>query len=546
MAWPCTLYRASRRGRLTATIALSTLAHAALAAPATPASQPARFDVTEYRVEGNTVLSETEIDRAVYDYLGPGRTAADVESARKALAGLYAEKGYETVSVGLPRQRVTDGVVIMQVEEQPVGRLRVVGSRYFDLDRIKRTAPSLAEGKVYNRQAANRDILALNQWPDREVTPQLKPGAVPGTVDVDLDVQDHLPLHASLELNNQQSIDTTPLRVAGNATYDNLWQRGDSVTFNFQVAPERPNDATVISTSYLFRIPDSELSLLGSYLHSNSNVATVGSSNVLGRGDIAGVRVLIPLPPADGFVHSLSAGVDYKHFLETVSLSGAETGAPVTYYPLVASYQASWTGVRSETDLTSSLEWTFSGPSNDFPGSSPGAPAELTPFDNRRFGALPDFVIARADIERTQTIPYGIQIFVHATGEVSPEPIIDNEQFSLGGLFTVRGYLESELLGDEGAAVQTEIRSPALPQSRLPRWLDDLRFLAFFDAGGAAIHDPLAGATQSYTAASTGGGVRVHLFNHLNGEFVAAVALFPGLQTRGGEARGLFRVFGDF
>ena len=502
----------------------------ALAAP-----DPPHFSVSEYRVEGNTVLTETEIDRAVYDFLGPDRTASDIEQARRSLASLYQTKGFELASVELPRQRVTDGVVVLHVSERPIGRLRVVGSRYFDLDRIKKGAPSLAPGRIYKTASVNRDVLALNQWPDRTVTPQLKPGAYPGTVDIDLDVQDHLPLHASLELNNQQSIDTTPLRVAGNVTYDNLWQRGDSATFNFQIAPERPNDATVISTSYLFRIPDSDLSLLGSYLHSNSNVATVGSTNVLGRGDIAGVRLLVPLPPGDGFVQSLSAGVDYKHFLETISLTGVQTGAPVTYYPAVVSYQAQWVGVRSETDLTSSVLWTFAGLGSNDPQ-----------FDTRRFAALSRFVVARADIEHTQTLPYGIQLYNHATGEVSPEPIVDNEQFSLGGLYTVRGYLESEELGDEGAAIQTELRSPALPQSRLPRWLDDLRFLAFFDVGGAAIHNPQVTQVQSYTAASTGGGVRVHLFNHLNGEFIAAVALDRGLQTRAGEARGLFRVYGDF
>ncbi len=231
----------------------------ALAAP-----DPPHFSVSEYRVEGNTVLTETEIDRAVYDFLGPDRTASDIEQARRSLASLYQTKGFELASVELPRQRVTDGVVVLHVSERPIGRLRVVGSRYFDLDRIKKSARSLAPGRVYNTASVNRDVLALNQWPDRTVTPQLKPGAYPGTVDIDLDVQDHLPLHASLELNNQQSIDTTPLRVAGNVTYDNLWQRGDSATFNFQIAPERPNDATVISTSYLFRIPGSGLSLLGS------------------------------------------------------------------------------------------------------------------------------------------------------------------------------------------------------------------------------------------------------------------------------------------
>ncbi len=55
-----------------------------------------------------------------------------------------------------------------------------------------------------------KDIVSLNQWPDRRVTPALRAGVAPGTVDVDLNVEDKSPLHASLEVNNRQSPSTTP------------------------------------------------------------------------------------------------------------------------------------------------------------------------------------------------------------------------------------------------------------------------------------------------------------------------------------------------
>lgn len=519
--------------------ALLVLAGASHARADVPAGKDVRhFDVNEYRVEGNTVLTETEIDRAVYGFLGPDRSLDDIDHARAALAEAYAKHGYATVSTELPQQRVANGVVVIRVTERPVGRLRVTGSRYFALDQIKRHAKSLREGTVPDMGAVQRDIVGLNQWPDRTVTPVLRAGALPGTVDVDLQVQDKLPLHASLELNNEQSIDTSPLRLAGNVTYDNLWQRGDSATVDFQLAPENPNDATVISGSYLFRIPDSPLSILASYLHSNSNVSTVGNTDVVGRGDVAGVRLLIPLAAGEGFVHSLSAGFDYKHFGETIILGTDQSAAPVTYWPATVSYQAAWTTPQSETDLSASVLWTFS-----------GIGSRDDQFFYRRYDALSGFIVARADLERTQKLPYGMQLYAHALGEVAPEPVVDNEQFTLGGLNSVRGYLEAETLGDEGAAIQTELRSPALTPPLLAREVDELRFLAFFDVGGAAIHNPLATPvpqTQSYTLASTGGGVRIRLFTHLNAEFLAAVALDRGLQTRPGEARGLFRVYGDF
>ena len=175
----------------------------------------ATFEVDEYRVEGNTLLPGEEIEAAVYDFLGPGKTAADVERARAALDALYNKHGYPTVSAEIPRQGIADGVVILKITERTVGRLRVTGSKYSSLDAIRKGAPSLAEGSVPNINAVQHDLAALNLQPDRTVTPVLRAGKAPDTVDVDLQVQDQLPLRASLELDNRSSADTRPLRLSG-------------------------------------------------------------------------------------------------------------------------------------------------------------------------------------------------------------------------------------------------------------------------------------------------------------------------------------------
>ena len=88
-----------------------TAATAARPAPARAAPQR-HFDINEFRVDGNTVLTEVEIDRAVYGFLGPDKTAADVEKARATLEAAYQAKGYPTVSAEVPQQRVADGVVV--------------------------------------------------------------------------------------------------------------------------------------------------------------------------------------------------------------------------------------------------------------------------------------------------------------------------------------------------------------------------------------------------------------------------------------------------
>src|SRR5262245_11730121 len=101
-----------------------------------------RFDIMEYVVDGNTVLSVPDIEEAVYSYLGEMRTAADVDMARETLERAYQMRGFQTVQVVIPEQGVETGIIHLQVIENPVGRLRVVGSKFHSLADIREKAPS--------------------------------------------------------------------------------------------------------------------------------------------------------------------------------------------------------------------------------------------------------------------------------------------------------------------------------------------------------------------------------------------------------------------
>ena len=52
----------------------------------------------------------------------------------------YQGKGYQSVSVQVPAQNPSNGVVVLRVVESTVGRLRVRNSRYFSLRKIKEAA----------------------------------------------------------------------------------------------------------------------------------------------------------------------------------------------------------------------------------------------------------------------------------------------------------------------------------------------------------------------------------------------------------------------
>lgn len=496
------------------------------------------FDLNEIRVEGSTVLPQEQVEEAVYPFVGPDKTSDDVEKARAALEALYQKSGFATVSVLIPAQHVSQsgGVVQLQVIERPVGRLRVTGSRYFLPSAIRAGARSVAPGTVPNLNDVTRDLAALNGQADRQVQPSLHAGRRPNTVDVDLDVTDTLPLHGSLELNNRYNADTTPLRLAASISYDNFFQRGDTGSISYQVAPENVRDAEVESASYLFHLPQSRLSLLMTYLHSNSNVTALGTTDVAGRGTSAGFRLLIPLGSTTSFSHSFSIGWDYKRYyeLDTFTTTKQVTSAPITYYPLSAGYAADWTGEHSTTDLTLGLEFGL-----------PEFGSSHAQFDNKAFGAPPGFSIFRASLTRQQDLPHGAQLWGSVTGQLTNDVLVSSEQLAAGGADSVRGYLEAETLGDEGVTLQTEARSPSIAKY-LGGPLKSWRFHLFYDAAVVNLTDAQVAQRTSYGLQSAGIGTRVNLWGYLNGVLQDAQTLNRGPDTRPGTNRVLFRVYGEF
>ena len=302
---------------------------------------PARFDVWEFRVEGNTVLPAETIERAVYAFLGEGKSVADVENARVTLEAAYRDAGYGTVVVDTPEQRIVDGIVTLQVMQAPVARLRVVGAKYFSQGRILEKVPALAEGAVPNFKQATEQLATVNRSADRRVTPLLRPGKAPGTTEVDLTVEDKLPLHASLELNNKYSANTTKSRLQGSIRYDNLWQREHSLGLQFQTSPEDVNQVKVFSGAYT--VPMGTGLMVFSAVRSNSNtVAGVGGTTVFGKGNIYGLRRVIVIEGSETSSQTLTLGADYKDFKESVTVGGNEGfTTPIHYLPLSASYTTS-------------------------------------------------------------------------------------------------------------------------------------------------------------------------------------------------------------
>ena len=472
-----------------------------LAAPAAWAQKAQSFDVFEYRVQGNSVLPGETIERAVYPFLGEGRSINDVEAARSALEKAYREAGFGTVLVDVPEQKVDDAVVTLQVLEAPVARLRVVGAQYYSQQRILDKVPGLAEGRVPNFTEVQQQLASVNTGPDRKVTPLLRPGKAPGTTEVDLQEEDKLPLHGSKEMNNRQSPDTTAMRLQASLRYDNLWQRDHSLGVQFQVSPQDPGEVRALAGTYTVPAPDGAWVFSG--VLSNSNVVSgVGDTTVLGKGSIVGVRRIVVLDGSERLTQSMSFGVDYKNFRDTVAVNAGTAGAngfatPIHYLPFNVGYSGTLDDPTGRWLGSAGLNFALRVVASD-----------EAQFADKRFGASSGYSSLKLDLAREQKLPGALSLFGRLDGQLAGRPLVANEQFVAGGVDSVRGYLEAAAAGDAAIHGSLELRSPNLAGDRWPG-VGLLELHAFAEGAHLVLRDPLPSQRSAFSLLGAGFGMRV-------------------------------------
>jgi len=522
-------------------------AHAQAAPTSAPsaARTPVKtFPILEYQVEGNTLLPVPDVERAVMSHMGENKSLSDVEAARVQLEKLYHDRGYKTVIVNIPEQRVADGVVRLRVSESPVGQLHIAGSKYHSLEGIREKVKELAPGSVPDFPEVQKELAEVNQNADLRVTPVFKASETPGKVDVDLLVQDKLPFHASLELNNRYNAQTTKLRLTGELRYDNLFQRGQSISAQYQIAPERLDDAKVLSVSYV--APLAPRLILAAYaVHNDSNIAAIGQLNVIGKGDIFGLRFISPLPvESPDFYHSFTGGLDYKSFKQNVVVqeSGDTVASPADYPEFVLQYSATWLGNaqdgdyiaatttgRSDTSLDAGLSFTIR-----------GLGTNREQFADKRAGASSSFMTFHPGLTREQILWHGWSMSGRVEAQLASGPLINNEQFPGGGADSVRGYVEAERLGDNAVRGSLELRTPQLLNKRF-KGVDRSYVYVFVDGAHLQTLQSLPGQEATFDLASAGLGLRFR-GNGFTASVDGARILKDGFVTPAKRYRGLFQL----
>ncbi|MDB6112356.1 MAG: hypothetical protein JWR69_4106 [Pedosphaera sp.] len=298
-----------------------------------------------------------------------GQALADLQT-------VYRDRGYATVSVGLPKQTPTNGVLTVRVFEGRISDIIVANNHHFSSNNVMRALPGLHTNMLLVSQVFQAELDRANAHQDRQIYPELQPGPEENTTVLRLKVEDRLPLHAKVELNNQSSPGTPDLRLNSSAVFNNLWQLEHSLGVQYSFSPEAFKMDTpqtkwafydqplVANYSGFYRVPFGGLTSVGEEIAARpgsfgydeatrkfhlpppssrpevnfyANRATIDtglmttfSGNLFSQGgqsldrkDVQqdytvnngfGSRLTLPLAPTEEIQSSLSGGFDYKTY----------------------------------------------------------------------------------------------------------------------------------------------------------------------------------------------------------------------------------------
>jgi len=428
-----------------------------------------RFDILEFVVEGDTVLGSASIERAVYPFLGENRSAADAEGARKALEKAYQDAGFLSVAVTLPPQAVAGGEVRLVVVAAPVGRLRVTGAEYQLPSQVREALPSVAPGVVpnFNEFQQERAQLELAR-PDTQITPLLSAGERPGTLDIELQQKDTLPLHGSAEINNKQTPGTDRGRLEANLRWDNLFQRRHSLGLAWTVSPTEPSQSNIATLTYALPLGGVGDRLFAVFTTSDSDTPTAFGGLTVSRGQTSRLRWRdrLEAPSALGLDHALTLGLTHRALkARNQGVGGVDVESPsLNYSTLQASYELTHTpggpgaeGPATRTALVAGLTLGLPGLTLRTVDCS-GEPRDQ--FDCKRKNASGRFQVFNLTLDHTRPVgSWTLELALQA--QFSDAPLVDAEQAVYGGVDSVRGYLEGEQAGDLGGAARIDLVSPS-------------------------------------------------------------------------------------
>lgn len=397
------------------------------------------------------LLSESELNQIAKPYQGTCMDTRAIETLMSQVTATYLNKGYATARVYLPEQDLKQGQLLLQAEEGVLTDVALTERAQGTVN--LETALGDVKGKPLNLRDLEQAIDQVNRLQSNNLTMNIVPGKNPGESVVVFDNEVSKRWSAYLTYDNKGQPSTGVNQAALGASLDNPFGLNDliSISYNRSV-PFKNNRTDSMSTSLMYVVPFAGYNTLNLSASQSEYDTTIETdfNKLLSEGKTVTLSSRIDSTLYRGLTRQLKMNLgltskDTESFLEGVKLgvssrklSVADLG--LSYSDLMLSGLVNVNvGYSKGLSIFNALE-----DENNLPVDAPKAQ-----FDKMTYG-----------INYMKGFNWLGQNFTfnsNFSGQQAFDTLYGSEQYSIGSLYSVRGFNQNTLSGDHGYAFKNDL-----------------------------------------------------------------------------------------
>lgn len=431
--------------------------------------------VSKFKLEGNTVFSNKELDAILAPYQNREISAEELQEAKNTLTRHYINNGYVNSGAIIPDQKIESGIITLRIIEGKLTKTEISGNDWLRTRYIQsRLDLSTGRGEEpLNIITLQERLKILKQEPLIDnINAELSPGLRPGEANLNVEVEEANPFHLTLTFNNHNSPSIGAYRGEIDVRDDNLTGWGDALSFQYGLTEGLDDYAA----SYTVPITRWDTTLSFEIDRSESVVVADPFDKLDIKSDTLTYAGSLRHPFYKTLSTEFAMGAKFeKRHTETSLLdapfsfpeSGAdeETGETDFY---VARFFQEWVNRSMFQVIAAYSSFNF--------GS-----VDEGELDGQFFTWLGQFQWLR------RISPLNSQILFSTNVQISGDALVSAEKFAIGGSSSVRGYRENQMTTDSGLVSSLEWRIPlaTLKIPGLSKGANDglLHLCPFFDLG---------------------------------------------------------------
>ena len=434
-----------------------------------PLQIPGKITVTQFSVVGSTVFTPAQLAEVLESFTGRPISFAELLEAQSAVTQLYFDKGYVTSGAFIPPQTLQDGKVIIEVVEGQVEEIEIAGLKRLNSGYIRsRIESGIKTPLNQNQLFESLQLLQLDPLVE-QLSVNLTAGTRPGLSRLEVEVKEAPALFAQISADNLRSPSVGSFRRQAQVSHNNLTGLGDQLNIIYY---NTEGSNTLDNFSYTIPINSQNGSISLRHRRTSSEI------------------IEEPFNELDIDTNSRTYEVSFRQPIYqtpskeiTLGFTGSleESKTTLLGEPFPGSVGAEDDGEIRISSVRFFQEYASRSTNDVFVARSEFS-LGINIFDATVNNQAPDgrYFSWRGQAQYLRLFAPDTLFLIRSDIQLAPRSLFPQEQFSLGGGLSVRGYRQDVLLADNGVFISSEFRFPIL---RVKDWDATLQLTPFVDFG---------------------------------------------------------------